>query len=56
MLEILRKLEDEDVEAILEEVALPASCDVATLKEDINELVALESKSPTVRHRNHRNR
>ena len=41
MPKILRKLEDEDVEAILEEVALPASCDLATLKEDINELVAL---------------
>ncbi len=44
MVKILRKLEDADVEVILEEVALSASCDVATLKDEINWLVAVSGK------------
>ena len=44
MVKILRKLEDADVEVILKKVALPASCEVATLKDEINWLVAVSGK------------
>ena len=40
----LRLVEDADVRAILEKVNLTCSCDVVTLKNDINELVTLATR------------